>query len=132
MTLGTGAIISDSTKQKVNARSSTESKMIAADDMISKILWTKRFIEAQGHQVTANIVYQDNSSAMKLKINGKASSGKRTRHFDIKFFYFTDLIKRKEMEVRYCPTDEMLADYMTKPLVGSKFIEFRKTIMDNR
>ena len=131
MTLGAGAIISDSTKQKVNARSSTESKMIAADDMISKILWTKRFIEAQGHQVTANIVYQDNSSAMKLEMNGKASSGKRTRHFDIKFFYFTDLIKRKEMEVRYCPTDEMLADYMTKPLVGSKFIEFRKTIMDN-
>jgi hypothetical protein len=131
MTLGTGAIISDSTKQKVNARSSTESEMIAADDMISKILWTKRFIEAQGHQVSANIVYQDNSSAMKLEMNGKASSGKRTRHFDIKFFYFTDLIKRKEMEVRYCPTDEMVADYMTKPLVGSKFITFRKAIMDN-
>ena len=131
MTLGTGAIISDSTKQKVNARSSTESKMIAANDMISKILWTKRFIEAQGHQVSANIVYQDNSSAMKLEMNGKASSGKRTKHFDIKFFYFTDLIKRKEMEVRYCPTDEMVADYMTKPLVGSKFITFRKAIMDN-
>ena len=132
MTLGTGAIISDSTKQKVNARSSTESKMIAADDMISKILWTKRFLEAQGHQVKANIVYQDNSSAIKLEMNGKESSGKRTRHFDIKFFYFTDLIKRKEMEVQFCPTDEMVADYMTKPLVGSKFIEFRKTIMDNR
>ena len=131
MTLGNGAIISDSTKQKVNARSSTESEMIAADDMISKILWTKRFLEAQGHQVKANIVYQDNSSAMKLEMNGKASSGKRTRHFDIKFFYITDLIKRKEMEVRFCPTDEMVADYMTKPLVGSKFNEFRKTIMDN-
>ena len=132
MTLGTGAIVSDSTKQKVNARSSTESEMIAADDMISKILWTKRFVEAQGHQVKANIVYQDNSSMMKLEMNGKESSGKRTRHFDIKFFYITDLIKRKEMEVQFCPTDEMIADYMTKLLVGSKFNKFRKAIMDNR
>jgi hypothetical protein len=38
MTLGKGAIISDSTKQKVNARSSTESEMIAADDTIMKVL----------------------------------------------------------------------------------------------
>ena len=99
MTLGTGAIVSDSTKQKVNARNSTKSEMIAADNMILKVLWTKRFLEAQGHQVKANIVYQDNSSAIKLEMNGKESLGKQTRHFDIKFFYFTDLIKRKEMEV---------------------------------
>ena len=40
MTLGNGAIISDSTKQKVNARSSTESEMIAVDNTLSKVLWT--------------------------------------------------------------------------------------------
>ena len=67
---------------------------------------------------------------MKLETNGKASSGKRTRHFDIKFFYLTDLIKRGELQVKYCQTDEMDADYMTKPLVGSKFIKFRSRIMD--
>jgi hypothetical protein len=50
--------------------------MIAVDDMISKLLWTKCFIEAQGHQVKANIIYQDNTSTMKLEVNGKASSGK--------------------------------------------------------
>jgi hypothetical protein len=38
MTFGKGAIISDSTKQKVNAKSSTKSEMIAADNTISKIL----------------------------------------------------------------------------------------------
>jgi hypothetical protein len=78
MTLGYGAVISNSTKQKVNARSSTKCKMITVDDTISKLLWTKRFIEAQGHKVKANIVYQDNTSAMKLELNGKASSRKRT------------------------------------------------------
>jgi hypothetical protein len=129
MTLGHGALISDSTKQKVNARSSTESKMIAVDNMIAKLLWTKKFIKAQGHKVKANIIYQDNTSAMKLELHGKASSSKRTCHFDIKFFYFMDLIKRNKMQVKYCPTDEMVADYMTKLLVGSKFIEFKNWIM---
>lgn len=104
--------------------------MIAADDLLSKILWTKRFIEAQGHKVKANILYRDNTSAMKLESNGKASSGKRTRHFDIKFFYITDLIQRNEIQIEYCPTGDMLADYMSKPLVGTKFLIFRKKIMN--
>jgi hypothetical protein len=77
ITLGKGAIISNSTKQKVNARSLTESKMIAVDNTISKLLSTKRLIEAQGHKVKANIIYQDNTSDMKLELNDKASSGKR-------------------------------------------------------
>ena len=47
LTLGSGSISSTSTKQKVNARSSTEAEMIGVDDMISKVLWTKLFIEAQ-------------------------------------------------------------------------------------
>jgi hypothetical protein len=130
ITLGKGAIILDSIKQKVNARSSTESKMIATDNTILKVFWTKRFIEAQGHNIKANIVYQDNTSAMKLETNGKASCGKRTRHFDIKFFYLTDLIKRGELQVEYCQTNEMDADYMTKPLDRAKFIKFRNRIMD--
>jgi hypothetical protein len=41
--------------------------------------------------VKLNIIYQDNTSTMKLERNGKESSGKRTRHFDIKYFYVTDL-----------------------------------------
>jgi hypothetical protein len=129
--LGQGVVSSDSTKQKVNVRSSTEGEMVAGDDMLSKVLWTKRFMEAQGFQVKANIMYRDNTSAMKLEENGKSSSGKRTRHFDIKYFYLTDLIKRKEITIEYCPTNEMLADYMTKPLVGAKFITFRNRIMNN-
>jgi hypothetical protein len=128
--LGKGMIVSDSTKQKVNSRSSTQAELIAVDDRIGKVLWTKRFIEAQGFEVKLNIVYQDNTSTMKLENNGKASSGKRTRHFDIKYFYVTDLIARDEVEVIYCPTDDMLADYMTKALTGSKFHFFRDLLMN--
>jgi len=75
-TLGKGAIISDSSKQKSNARSSTEAELNCIDDKISKILWSKKFIEYQGFKVKVNVIYQDNTSTMKLTQNGKASSGK--------------------------------------------------------
>ena len=130
MSLGKGMISSVSIKQKVNTRSSTEAELVAIDDVVSKIIWTKRFIENQGFQVETNIVYQDNQSTMKLEENGKESSGKRTRHFNVKYFYVTDLIKKNELKIVYCPSDIMIADYMTKPLVGSKFTTFKKAIMN--
>jgi len=75
-TLGKGAIISDSTKQKSNARSSTEAELNGVDDKISKNLWSKKFIEYKGFKVKVNVIYQDNTSTMKRAQNGKASSGK--------------------------------------------------------
>ena len=62
--------------------------------------------------------------------NGKLSSGKRTRHFDIRLFYVTDLIGRKECIVKHCPTEEMVADYVSKPVVGAKHKKFRKSILN--
>jgi hypothetical protein len=128
--LGKGAIHADSVKQKTNSRSSTEAELNGVDDEISKVLWTKRFIESQGFDVKLNVIYQDNTSAMKLENNAKGSSGKRTRHFDIKLFYVTNLIERGEVEVIYCPTDDMIADYMTKPTVGKKFHRLRDLVMN--
>ena len=129
-TLGKGCIMSDSTKQKVNARSSTEAELIAVDDKISKVMWIRRFIENQGFKIYTNVVHQDNKSTIRLENNGKYSSGKRTRHFDIKYFYVTDLIERKEVEIKFCPSDLMLADFMTKPLVGEQFLKMREVIMN--
>jgi hypothetical protein len=129
MTLGEGTLSSVSTKQKVMSRSSTEAELVGLDDVISKVLWSKLFIEAQGHTVKTTVIYRDNTSSMKLEQNGKASSGKRTRHFNIKYFYITDLIQRNEVQIEYCPTDAMIADYMTKPLVGAKFFRFREHLM---
>ena len=129
-TLGKGAITSISTKQKVNSRSSTEAELIGIDDVISKVLWSKRFIEAQGFPLQSTIVYRDNTSSMKLEENGQASASTRTRHFNIKYFYVTDLIQRKEFQLKYCPTDQMMADYFTKPLVGKKFDDMRSFVLN--
>jgi hypothetical protein len=129
MTLGCGSVCSISTKQKVNSRSSTEAEFIAVDDVISKVLWTKLFLQSQSQKIVMNVIYRDNQSSMKMELNGKISSGKTTRHFDIKYYYITDLIKCNMIEIKYCPTAEMIGDYMTKPIVGSKFTLLKATIL---
>ena len=39
------------TKQKINTRSSTEAELVSIDDVKSKIIWTKLFLEEQGYTV---------------------------------------------------------------------------------
>jgi hypothetical protein len=78
-------------------------EIIAVDDKIAKVLWMKSFLGWQGFNVKLNIIYQDITSSMKLEEIGKDSSGKRTQHFDIKYFYVTDLVGRKEVTIEYCP-----------------------------
>ncbi|KAL7571371.1 hypothetical protein ACA910_007683 [Epithemia clementina (nom. ined.)] len=124
-----GSIGGTSKKQKVNTRSSTEAEIIGTDDTIGQVLWSRLFMEAQGYPIEKNVIKQDNISSMKLEANGKASSGKRTRHLNIKYFFITDQIEKEQVKIEYCPTDELWADYMTKPLMGSKFKKFRERIM---
>jgi hypothetical protein len=109
-----------STKQKINTRSSTEAELVFIDDVISIVLWTKKFLEQQGRKVEQNVILRNKISSMKLEENGKSSPGKRTRHFDINYFYITDLIERDKVKIEYCPTEEMVADFMTKPFTGAK------------
>ena len=48
---------------------------------------------------------------------------------DIWYFYVGDHIQNKTLSLHHCPTDEMLADYFTKPLQGSLFVRLRNYIM---
>jgi len=129
MTMGQGAMHVISSKQKCNSRSSCEAELIGTDDAITHILWTRLFMEEQGYPIEKNILYQDNKSAILLELNGRKSVGKRSRHLHIKFFFLTDQIKQGKVQVEYCSTDKMIGDYMTKPLQGVKFMEFRKSIL---
>ena len=127
--LGRGCITSKSSKQKINSKSSTEAELIAVDDLMSAVIWTNEFMKEQGYDVKDCLVYQDNKSAILLEKNGKASSGKRTKHLNVRYFFIKDRSDNGELKIEYCPTDDMVADYFTKPLQGNKFIKFRKEIM---
>ena len=130
MSVGKGAAYSTSTRQKLNTKSSTEGELVGVDDIMPQCLWTRNFLEAQGYQITDNVVLQDNKSAMLLENNGKRSSGKRTRHIDIRYFFVTDRIGKGDMRVEHCPTESMIGDFFTKPLQGIKFRNFRDLILN--
>ena len=127
--MGRGFPIVSSTKQKLNTRSSTESELVGVDDMMSSILWTRYFLKEQGYNVFDNIIFQDNRSSILLERNGKLSSGKRTKHINVRYFFITDRISKGEVRVEWCSTKKMVADFMTKPLQGSIFKKFRDLIM---
>jgi len=100
---------------------SCEAELVAADDAATKILWTKLFMEAQGYKIRWNILYQDNKSTILLLKNGKRSSGKRTRALNIRYFFLHDQQEKGNLVVKYCPTKDMVGDYMTKPKQGGDF-----------
>jgi hypothetical protein len=130
MSLGKGTQYAPSKWQKMNTQSSTEAELVAVDDVMAQVMWTRYFLEGQGHEVKENIIYQDNQSAMLLQKKGRKTIGRRTRHISIRYFFVTDQIKLNEVSIEYCPTKEMTEDFMTKPLQGSPFKNFRAEILN--
>ena len=129
MTLGCGAVLSASWKQKINSLSTTETETIAISDGMPKNMWCLYFIEAQDWDVSDNLLNEDNTSCIRLAKNGKRSSGNMTKHIKIQYFFVTNRIEAKELLIQHCPTLDMIADYFTKPLQGKLFRKFRDLIM---
>ena len=49
---------------------------------------------------------------------------------NIRYFFVGDVAKRQYITINYCPTDEMIGDFFTKPVGGAKFRRFRNIIMN--
>lgn len=58
-----------------------------------------------------------------MEKNGRSCLGKHNRAIDVRFFAIQDNIKRREMSVEYKHTNDMVADFLTKPLGGPKFLK---------
>ena len=129
MSMGRGVFNVKSSKQKLNTKSSTESELIGASDYLPWVIWMKHFLKYQGYELTTNVFYQDNESAMKLEKNGINSQGEKSRHINIRYFFIKDVIKRENIDIKHCPTKDMIADFYTKPLQGFSFVRLRDFIM---
>ena len=129
MSFGIGALMPKSTKQKLNTKSSTEAEIVGGSDYIPNVIWSTLFLKHQGIILQSSEFKQDNMSAMKLIVNGKRSCGPGSRHIDIRYFFMKNRLDTEGINVVYCPTGEMLADFYTKPLQGNLFRKFRDVIM---
>jgi hypothetical protein len=126
---GRGAIFAKSVTQRLNATSSTESEVIASSEVLPQALWTLSFLRHQGFKVRNALIHQDSKAAILLQENGVGSRKRRSRHIDIRFFFIKDRIERGDVEIAFCGTKSMIADFLTKPLQGKAFQEFRDDIM---
>jgi hypothetical protein len=129
ITLGKGAIYSKSSTQKLNTISSTEAELVAVTEGAFQVFWTRNFLIEQGYRMSPATMFQDNMSTIQLLKNGK-SNAERTRHIDLRYFYITDRIKRGELQVIYKPTDQMIADIMTKALPTKSFKVLRDLLLN--
>ena len=127
--LGSGPIFVKSAKQKIVSKSSTEAELISLSDGCSQIIWSRDFLIAQGYNLPAATIYQDNTSTIALVERGKSSS-ERTKHINIRYYFIKDRIESGEIEIKHLPTDMMIADIFTKPLVGERFRQLKAKLLN--
>ncbi|KAK4402464.1 Retrovirus-related Pol polyprotein from transposon TNT 1-94 [Sesamum angolense] len=104
-----------SKKQATVAQSSAEAEYIAAAATSSIAIWLRRILEDMGEkQEEPTTIYCDNKSAIAITKNPVQHS--RTKHIDIKYHSLREATTRGEIELKYCSTEEQLADIFTKAL----------------
>ena len=130
MSLGKGAIISNYNNQNLNVNSSTEGELVTTHDQCPDILHTLYFIEAQGYTIDKSIIYQDNHSTICLEVNRRISSVKKNKHTSSRFFFITDKIAKREVEVEYFLTEKMWCDIINNTKQGASNIMYCSHLMN--
>ena len=126
--LGIGNVHWSTAGVKMNTKSTTETEFYSTGENITDAIFIRNYLIAQGYDIPPVTVYQDNQAAIKLCENGVNSSA-RTRHIDIRYFFIKDRIDNGDIKVEYLHTKSMIADYLTKPLVGELFYKLRDLLL---
>jgi hypothetical protein len=109
-----------SSKQSLVTKSSTEAELVALSDGSTDIIWIRELLCNQGYNIGPVTIFEDNKSVIAM-LDRKRHGMARTRHINVRYFFIIDRIGSGELCVKYLPTEEMVADYFTKPLMGSTF-----------
>jgi hypothetical protein len=123
--LSSGAVSWMSKKQPIVALSTTEAEFVAAAASACQAVWMRRVLRNLSHdQEGSTSIMCDNSSTIKLSKNPVMHG--RSKHIRVRFHFLRDLAKDGEVELVYCPTQEQVADLMTKALKLEAFQKLRK------
>jgi len=117
-----------SKKQKLVTRSSTEAELVALHDMSPQVIWTKSFLEELAYNQPPAVVNQDNKSTIHMAEKGSGNF-QRTKHIAVRYFAIKQLIENGTVKIQHEPSETMLADPLTKPIVGKRFEEWRDKIL---
>jgi hypothetical protein len=126
--IGSGSICSTTTKQKLVAKSSSESELIASSDGVSQLISINNYLLSRNYKLKELTLLQDNLSTQSVIKNGLRSA-KRMRHLNIRYFFIKQYTEEHGIKVEYVKTSDMVADLLTKPLQGEQFIRLRNKIL---
>ena len=116
-------------KQKSVTKSSCEAEILALSDMVSIAIWIKDMYNDMSNTPDAPVrIYEDNMAAIHLVSNGMSTSD-RSRHIHIRNNYVGQFVENGQVKVIYCPTKDMIADILTKPLGVSQFLYLRDYLL---
>jgi transposase InsO family protein len=124
-----GTIAYFSRKQKSVALSSSEAEYIAASEAARAVVCLRNLLKELPGVPLKNeptIVYEDNQGCIAMA--NAEGLGKRAKHIDVRVHYLRETIKKGDIELRYLPTHEMLADMLTKPIPRDKHEQHRKAM----
>ena len=116
-----------SKRQACVSRSSTEAEYIALSTACQEGVWLRRLLsDIQIKQNGPSTVFEDNRGAIELSKNPKFHN--RMKHIDVSYHYVREQVNLNIISVKYCPTEDMIADVMTKGLSKTVFEKFRNKL----
>jgi hypothetical protein len=113
-TMNGGPISWKSKKQPIVALSSMEAEYIALSEAAKEALWLKKLKDDLQENRNILTIYEDNQSC--IKTASDVIRNERSKHIDVRFHFLRELVESKEIQITYCPTQQMIADMLTKSL----------------
>ena len=121
---GNNLVSWSSKKQTVVTRSSAENEYRALASASAEITWIQSLLkELKIKCTTLPVVWCDNVSATGLAKNHVYYL--RTKHIELDMHFVRDKVLAGELEINYIPSEEQIADILTKPLTFTHFNYFR-------
>ncbi len=118
------AILVKSVKQKTTADSSTEAKLIALHEASKHICWIADVLLDLGYDLRPAEIFQDNKSAITMSSTEALNFAGRSKFINRKYFGIYEKIEDGSIKLTLVCTHDMIADALTKALVGKQFCNF--------
>ena len=122
-----GTVNWSSKRQTLVTRSTAEAEYIALSRTAHEAVWMSRLLSQLFKlELTPVTIYCDSQAAIALL--SKIGFHQRTKHIDIHYHFTRQCIADGQLNVEYVPTDEQLADILTKALPAPKVKHFTERL----
>ena len=120
-----GPVSWKSRKQDTVALSTAEAEYVALSSAVQECIWLQRLLCELGKPLGGpTAILEDNQSSIAMARNPQFHG--RAKHIDIKHHFVRERVSDGSIELKYCPTNEMVADILTKGLAHQQFSFLRE------